>query len=101
MTEQPTSTSVQDLKTRLDEIVDLVSDDSLDLDQALAYYEEAVKIGLQTSQILESDVALNNARYDEAQTDEQTEPEDVGTSPVGEVTPSNHLTQTEQGEQEQ
>lgn len=66
--------SIQDLKSRLDEIVDIVSDDSLDLDQALAYYEEAVKIGLRASEMLEKDVVQNNALYDEALKETQSLP---------------------------
>ena len=38
--------SFEAVKTRLDEIVDAVSDDELALDDALALYEEAVGLGL-------------------------------------------------------
>ncbi|MGN0302161.1 MAG: exodeoxyribonuclease VII small subunit [Anaerotardibacter sp.] len=47
----------QEIKTRLDEIVDLVSDDSLALDDALSLYEEAVSLGLQASNLLEKDLS--------------------------------------------
>lgn len=53
--------SFEDLKTRLDEIVTLVSDDSLALDEALDLYEEAVGIGLSASRIMEEGIAKSNS----------------------------------------
>lgn len=53
--------SFEDIKTRLDEIVSLVSDDSLPLDEALDLYEEAVGIGLQASRIMEDGIAEKEA----------------------------------------
>lgn len=53
--------SFKDIKTRLDEIVSLVSDDSLPLDEALDLYEEAVGIGLQASRIMEEGIAEKEA----------------------------------------
>ena len=53
--------SFEDIKTRLDEIVSLVSDDSLSLDEALDLYEEAVGIGLQASRIMEEGIAEKEA----------------------------------------
>ena len=44
------------VKSRLDAIVDAVSDDSISLDDALAYYEEAVKLGMKASEIMEADL---------------------------------------------
>ena len=44
--------SFDEIKERLDEIVSLVSDDSLSLEEALDLYEEAVGIGLQASHII-------------------------------------------------
>ena len=44
------------VKTRLDEIVDAVSDDELALDDALALYEEAVGLGLRASDLLEDNI---------------------------------------------
>lgn len=49
--------SFEELKMRLDEIVSLVSDDSLPLDEALDLYEEAVGIGLSASRIMEEGIA--------------------------------------------
>ena len=56
--------SFEDIKTRLDEIVSLVSDDSLPLDEALDLYEEAVGIGLQASRIMEEGIAENETKGD-------------------------------------
>lgn len=53
--------SFEDIKTRLDEIVSLVSDDSLPLDEALDLYEEAVGIGLQASRIMEEGIVEKEA----------------------------------------
>ena len=58
---QEDARSFEDLKTRLDEIVALVSDDSLPLDEALDLYEEAVGIGLSASRIMEEGIAVENA----------------------------------------
>ncbi len=49
--------SFEELRMRLDEIVSLVSDDSLPLDEALDLYEEAVGIGLSASRIMEEGIA--------------------------------------------
>lgn len=49
--------SFEELKMRLDEIVSLVSADSLPLDEALDLYEEAVGIGLSASRIMEEGIA--------------------------------------------
>ena len=46
----------EDVKERLDQIVDAVSDDDLALDDALALYEEAVSLGLRASELLEADI---------------------------------------------
>ena len=55
------------LKARLDEIVELVSDDSMPLEEALSLYEEAVGLGLKASNMLEADIALSNAAIDSAE----------------------------------
>lgn len=41
------------IKERLDEIVDKVSDDDLPLEQALSLYEEAVRLGARASELIE------------------------------------------------
>lgn len=55
------SQSFGDLKSRLDEIVSLVSDSELPLDQALDLYEEAVGIGLQASRIMEEGITAQES----------------------------------------
>lgn len=44
------------VKSRLDEIVELVGSDELPLDEALALYEEAVGLGLRASDLLEKNI---------------------------------------------
>lgn len=55
------SQSFGDLKSRLDEIVSLVSVSELPLDQALDLYEEAVGIGLQASRIMEEGITAQES----------------------------------------
>lgn len=45
--------SYEKVKTRLDQIVETVSDGSLPLDEALDLYEEAVKLGMRASDMIE------------------------------------------------
>lgn len=53
--------SFKDLKNRLDEIVEAVSDEALPLEEALDLYEEAVGIGLQASRIMEEGITAHDA----------------------------------------
>lgn len=55
----------EEIKARLDEIVDAVSDDELPFDEALYLYEEAVGLGLQASRIMEEGIAESNAAQGE------------------------------------
>ena len=48
--------SFEELKSRLDEIVEAVNDKDLPLDQALSLYEEAVGLGLRASDLLEQSI---------------------------------------------
>ncbi len=48
--------SFDEAKARLDEIADAVEDPAISLDDALALYEEAVKIGLHACEVSEQDV---------------------------------------------
>ena len=48
--------SFEELKSRLDEIVEAVNDKDLPLDQALSLYEEAVGLGLRASDLLEKGI---------------------------------------------
>lgn len=52
-----TGTNFEEVKTRLDEIVDAVADENISLDNALDLYEEAIKLGMQVSSLLEEDIA--------------------------------------------
>lgn len=78
---QSESQSFEEVKDRLDEIVEAVSDENIALDDALALYEEAVKLGLQASALLEENLEANNARYDEEQSDDQ----EIKSDPDGEM----------------
>lgn len=48
--------SFNEVKTRLDEIVEAVSDEDISLDDALCLYEEAVKLGMRATSLLEEDI---------------------------------------------
>lgn len=56
----------EQLKARIDEIVDAVSDDELPLDDALALYEEAVGLGLRASDLLEENIEAHRASEEAA-----------------------------------
>ena len=51
----------ESIKTRLAEIVDAVSDDSISLDDALDLYEEAVTLGMRVSETLEEGIVVDEA----------------------------------------
>lgn len=55
-TEQPTE--FEKAKTRLEEIARAVDDENLSLDEALDLYEEAVKLGLQASNLLDIGIVV-------------------------------------------
>lgn len=52
-----TNVTFESVKDRLDEIVDAVNDESISLDDALDLYEEAVRLGMQASTLLEEGIA--------------------------------------------
>lgn len=54
--EQQESADFSSVKTRLDEIVDEIAQDGISLDDALALYEEAVKLGLAACDLSEADI---------------------------------------------
>lgn len=72
----------ESLKSRLDEIVEAVADETLPLDDALTLYEEAVALGLRATDLLEEDIAeVDSAELDEASaTDEVAAPDAVAES---------------------
>lgn len=57
--------SFEEVRSRLDEIVDEVNAEGISLDEALALYEEAVKLGLSACDLSEQD-ALRVAAAPEA-----------------------------------
>lgn len=59
--------SYREVKERLDQIVDAVSADNLPLDDALALYEEAVKLGLRASDLIEQDTEAHDLEEEAAE----------------------------------
>lgn len=64
--EEQTSSRFGNLKQRLDDILEMVSDPDIALDDALDLYEEAVGLGLQASSILEQDMTEDEQKEAEA-----------------------------------
>lgn len=60
MAEEGYSTYAQ-IKERLDEIVEAAKDDGLPIDDALSLYEEAVRLGLAASDLIEQDIEARDA----------------------------------------
>lgn len=56
--------SFEDVKSRLDEIVEEISQEGISLDDALSLYEEAVKLGLEACDLSESDILNENTESD-------------------------------------
>ena len=79
-----------EVKSRLDEIVDAVSDESLSLDDALSLYEEAVGLGLRASDLLEEHIEAQRAEDEEieasAEAGEGLAATDGGNEATGEET---------------
>lgn len=59
------------IKARLDDIADCVTDESLSLDEVLKLYEEAVNLGFEASSLLEQEVL--NANEDNTETAESSD----------------------------
>ena len=64
--------SFNQVKARLDEIVDAVGSSEMPLDEALSLYEEAVGLGLRASELLEENIEARDAE-DEAATGTEVE----------------------------
>ena len=60
------SNDFEAVKARLEEIANAVDDESLSLDEALDLYEEAVKLGLQASNLLETGIVIEDEPEPEA-----------------------------------
>ena len=58
MEQQEQLSEFEAVKTRLEEIAEAVDDENLSLDEALDLYEEAVKLGLQASDLLEVGIVV-------------------------------------------
>lgn len=61
MTERIDPQDMASVKARLDEIVEAVGDESISLDDALQYYEEAVKLGMRASELMEAQLVGDDA----------------------------------------
>lgn len=57
----------EQVNDRLKEIVSQVEDEDMPLDDALDLFEEAVKLGMQASSLLEEDIAARNAAEEAAE----------------------------------
>lgn len=79
------SNEFEAVKARLEEIAQTVDDESLSLDQALDLYEEAVKLGLQATNLLEVGIEVDaeSDAQDGAEADAAANGE-VGTQADGE-----------------
>lgn len=64
--------SFEEIQTRLQEIVDAVSDDALPLDDALTLYEEAVQLGLRASTLLEEGIAAQDSESNSDSDEEES-----------------------------
>lgn len=53
------------IKSRLEEIVTAVSDESIPLDDALDLYEEAVELGMRISDVLEDGIEVDEEALDQ------------------------------------
>lgn len=63
------------VKNRLEEIARLVDDDDLPLDDALDLYEEAVKLGLEASSLLEVGIVVEEEPTSEPEGVSGTDPD--------------------------
>jgi len=63
------------VKDRLDEIVEAVSSDDMELEQALDLYEEAIKLGMEASSLLEEDIIGTEEDEPNAETEPTAEDE--------------------------
>lgn len=57
----PEAQTYDQVKARLDEIVEAVGADELPLEKALDLYEEAVRLGMQASDLIEKDIEARDA----------------------------------------
>lgn len=86
------TSTYSDVNDRLKEIAEAVSDETLPLDDALDLFEEAVKLGMEASTMMEEDMA---------QRDAQAETEELAADAAFEAAISDELPQTISDEQSQ
>lgn len=85
--------SFDEAKARLDEIADAVEDSAISLDDALALYEEAVKIGLHACEVSEQDVlAVDEDPQSDEGVDADGEPFEEASGTAGADEPSSAQT---------
>lgn len=70
------------IKTRLEEIVEAVSDESIPLDDALDLYEEAVELGMRVSDVLEDGIEVDEAALAGEDAGEQTQDSESSDEPA-------------------
>ena len=75
MPEEPYTTYAE-IKARLDEIAAATDDESMPIDDALSLYEEAVKLGLAASSLIEQDIEARDAEDAQAEKDDAEAQED-------------------------
>ena len=68
----------EDVRARLDEIVDAVNAEGISLDDALALYEEAVKLGLAACDLSEEEALAGDAAGIEGAASDAPEAADAG-----------------------
>lgn len=83
------------IKERLDEIVQTVSDEDISLDDALSLYEEAVGLGMQVSSVLEEDIAEEEIVSEV----EAVQPAEGVTSEISDVVETPQAEESDQGSQ--
>ena len=76
--------SFDQVKARLDEIVDAVGSSEMPLDEALSLYEEAVGLGLRASELLEENIEARDAE-DEAEDEADATGREAGAGAAGET----------------
>ena len=76
--------SFDQVKARLDEIVDAVGSSEMPLDEALSLYEEAVGLGLRASELLEENIEARDAE-DVAEDEADATGREAGAGAAGET----------------
>ena len=70
------------IKTRLEEIVEAVNDESIPLDDALDLYEEAVELGMRVSDVLEDGIEVDKAALEGEGAAEPTQEDEGSDEPA-------------------